>query len=105
MQYEYSYLCSYRTRIVAGKHGIGRINFVKNRFIGIKSRRVYKTPGGTLLREAHMDLEGICMDREVKRTTEGMSNEIAWLCYNGFWFAPEMELIQNSLDFGQRDIV
>mmetsp|Transcript_27049 Transcript_27049/g.56683 ORF Transcript_27049/g.56683 Transcript_27049/m.56683 type:complete len:124 (-) Transcript_27049:87-458(-) len=52
-----------------------------------------------------MDLEGICMDREVKRITEGMSNEFARLCYNGFWFAPEMELIRNSLDFGQRDIV
>jgi len=90
---------------IAGKHGIGRIDIVENRFVGINSRGVYETPGGTLLREAHMDLEGICMDREVKRITEGMSNEFARLCYNGFWFAPEMELIRNSLDFGQRDIV
>ncbi|MGK3744695.1 MAG: argininosuccinate synthase [Bacillariaceae sp.] len=90
---------------IAGKHGIGRIDIVENRFVGIKSRGVYETPGGTLLREAHMDLEGICMDREVKRITEGMSAEFSRLCYNGFWFAPEMELIRHSLDFGQRDVI
>jgi argininosuccinate synthase len=90
---------------IAGKHGIGRIDIVENRFVGIKSRGVYETPGGTLLRCAHMDLEGICMDREVKRIAEGMSNEFARLCYNGFWFAPEMELIRNSLTFAQRDVV
>jgi len=90
---------------IAGKHGVGRLDMVENRFVGIKSRGVYETPGGTLLREAHMDLEGICMDREVKRITEGMSNEFARLCYNGFWFAPEMELIRHSLDFAQRDVI
>mmetsp|Transcript_27697 Transcript_27697/g.42662 ORF Transcript_27697/g.42662 Transcript_27697/m.42662 type:complete len:418 (+) Transcript_27697:45-1298(+) len=89
---------------IAGKHGIGRIDIVENRFVGIKSRGVYETPGGTLLRAAHMDLEGICMDREVKRITEGLSNEFARLCYNGFWFAPEMELIRNSITFSQRDV-
>jgi argininosuccinate synthase len=90
--------------MIAGKHGIGRIDIVENRFVGIKSRGVYETPGGTLLREAHMDLEGICMDREVKRITEGLANEFSRLCYNGFWFAPEMELIRNSIDFSQRDV-
>lgn len=90
--------------MIAGKHGIGRIDIVENRFVGIKSRGVYETPGGTLLRAAHMDLEGICMDREVKRITEGLANEFARLCYNGFWFAPEMELIRNSIDFSQRDV-
>merc|ERR1712127_1074839 len=89
---------------IAGKHGIGRIDIVENRFVGIKSRGVYETPGGTLLREAHMDLEGICMDREVKRIAEGMANEFARLCYNGFWFAPEMDLVRNSVDFSQRDV-
>mmetsp|Transcript_10880 Transcript_10880/g.22265 ORF Transcript_10880/g.22265 Transcript_10880/m.22265 type:complete len:421 (-) Transcript_10880:99-1361(-) len=89
---------------IAGRNGVGRIDIVENRFVGIKSRGVYETPGGTLLREAHMDLEGICMDREVKRITEGLSNEFARLCYNGFWFAPEMELIRNSIDFSQRDV-
>lgn len=89
---------------IAGKHGIGRIDIVENRFVGIKSRGVYETPGGTLLREAHLDLEGICMDREVKRITEGLAAEFARLCYNGFWFAPEMDLIRNSIDFGQKDV-
>merc|ERR1712176_893534 len=55
---------------IAGKHGIGRIDIVENRFVGIKSRGVYETPGGTLLRAAHLGLEGITMDREVKRITE-----------------------------------
>jgi len=89
---------------IAGKHGIGRIDIVENRFVGIKSRGVYETPGGTLLRAAHLDLEGITMDREVKRITEGMSNEFARLCYNGFWFAPEMELIRHAIDYSQRDV-
>jgi argininosuccinate synthase len=89
---------------IAGKHGVGRIDIVENRFVGIKSRGVYETPGGTLLREAHLDLEGICMDREVKRITEGLASEFARLCYNGFWFAPEMDLIRNSIDFSQKDV-
>jgi len=89
---------------MAGKHGVGRIDIVENRFVGIKSRGVYETPGGTILREAHLDLEGICMDREVKRITEGLAAEFARLCYNGFWFAPEMDLIRNSINFSQRDI-
>jgi argininosuccinate synthase len=90
---------------VAGKHGVGRIDIVENRFVGIKSRGVYETPGGTILRATHLDLEGICVDREVKRITEGLSSEFARLCYNGFWFAPEMELIRHSINFSQRDVV
>mmetsp|Transcript_21307 Transcript_21307/g.34875 ORF Transcript_21307/g.34875 Transcript_21307/m.34875 type:complete len:450 (+) Transcript_21307:29-1378(+) len=89
---------------IAGANGIGRIDIVENRFVGIKSRGVYETPGGTLLRDAHVDLEGICMDREVKRITEGMGIEFARLCYNGFWFAPEMDLIRHAVDFSQRDV-
>jgi len=89
---------------LAGKHGIGRIDIVENRFVGIKSRGVYETPGGTLLRAAHMDLEGVTMDREVKRITENMALEFARLCYNGFWFAPEMDLVRNSIQFSQRDV-
>jgi argininosuccinate synthase len=65
---------------------------------------VYETPGGTILRAAHLDLEGITMDREVKRITEMLSAEFARLCYYGFWFAPEMDLIKHSVDFGQRDV-
>lgn len=89
---------------IAGKHGIGRIDIVENRFVGIKSRGVYETPGGTLLRAAHLDLEGITMDREVKRIAENMASEFARLCYNGFWFAPEMDLIRHALDYSQRDV-
>jgi len=89
---------------IGGANAIGRIDIVENRFVGIKSRGVYETPGGTLLREAHMDLEGICMDREVKRITEGLANEFARLCYNGFWFAPEMDLIRNSITYSQKDV-
>ncbi|KAL7533206.1 hypothetical protein ACHAWF_004380 [Thalassiosira exigua] len=89
---------------IAGANAIGRIDIVENRFVGIKSRGVYETPGGTLLRDAHMDLEGLCMDREVKRIAEGMGNEFARLCYNGFWFAPEMDLIRHSVSYSQRDV-
>lgn len=89
---------------IAGANGIGRIDIVENRFVGIKSRGVYETPGGTLLRDAHVDLEGLCMDREVKRITEGMGIEFARLCYNGFWFAPEMDLIRHSITYSQRDV-
>jgi len=89
---------------IAGANAIGRIDIVENRFVGIKSRGVYETPGGTLLRDAHMDLEGICMDREVKRISEGLGTEFAHLCYNGFWFAPEMDLIRHSVDYSQRDV-
>lgn len=89
---------------IGGQHAVGRIDIVENRFVGIKSRGVYETPGGTILLAAHRDIEGICMDREVKRITEGLSNEFARLCYNGFWFAPEMDLIRHSMDYSQKDI-
>jgi len=93
--------CNY----VAGKHGVGRIDMVENRFVGIKSRGVYETPGGTLLRIAHLDIESMCMDREVKRISDVLSSEFSTLCYNGFWFAPEMELVRHSISFAQRDIM
>lgn len=89
---------------VAGANGVGRIDIVENRFVGIKSRGVYETPAGTVLRLAHQDLEGITMDREVLRLRDSLSAEFATLCYNGFWYAPEMELILNSIDFSQRGI-
>jgi len=89
---------------IAGANGVGRIDIVENRFVGIKSRGVYETPAGTVLRAAHMDLEGITMDREVMRIRDTLSAEFARLCYNGFWYAPEMELIMNSIDFSQRGV-
>lgn len=88
----------------AGANGVGRVDLVENRFVGIKSRGVYETPAGTVLRAAHLDLEGITMDREVMRIRDSLSAEFARLCYNGFWYAPEMELIMNSIDFSQQNI-
>lgn len=89
---------------VAGANGVGRIDIVENRFVGIKSRGVYETPAGTVLREAHLDLEGITMDREVMRIRDMMTAEFSRLCYNGFWYAPEMELVMNSIEFSQRNV-
>jgi len=89
---------------LAGKHGIGRIDIVENRFVGIKSRGVYETPGGTILREAHLDLEGLCMDREVMKVRDTLSAKFAEFAYNGFWFAPEMEFVRNAIDYSQKNI-
>ncbi len=72
--------------------------------MGSMSRGCYETPAGTVLREAHLDLEGITMDRDVMRIRDMMSADFAHLCYYGFWYAPEMELIMNSIDFSQRNI-
>lgn len=88
----------------ANKHGIGRIDIVENRFVGIKSRGVYETPGGTILRHAHLDLEGLCMDREVMKVRDMLSEKFAEFCYNGFWFAPEMEMVRNAIEFSQAHI-
>jgi len=89
---------------VAGANGVGRIDLVENRFVGIKSRGVYETPAGTVLRIAHLDLEGITMDREVMRIRDMLSAEWARLCYNGFWYAPEMDLVMNSINFSQKNV-
>lgn len=87
-----------------GANGVGRIDIVENRFVGIKSRGVYETPGGAILRDAHLDLEGITMDREVKRIRDNLAQEFATLCYNGFWYAPEMDLVMNAVNFSQKNV-
>ena len=79
---------------LGGRHGIGRIDIVENRFVGIKSRGVYETPGGTVLHAALRDLEGIAMDREVRRLRDMLSPRFAEIIYNGFWFSPEMDFIE-----------
>jgi argininosuccinate synthase len=79
---------------VAGLHGVGRIDMVENRFVGIKSRGVYETPAGTVLHHALRDLEGLAMDREVLRLRDMLSPRFAEIIYNGFWFSPEMDFIQ-----------
>jgi argininosuccinate synthase len=79
---------------VAGRHGVGRIDIVENRFVGIKSRGVYETPAGTVLHAALRDLEGVAMDREVLRLRDSLSPKFTELIYNGFWFSPEMDFIR-----------
>ncbi len=83
-----------RLNELGGLHGVGRIDIVENRFVGIKSRGVYETPGGTILHAALRDLEGIAMDREVLRLRDSLSPKFAELIYNGFWFSPEMDFIR-----------
>ncbi len=79
---------------LGGHHGIGRIDIVENRFVGIKSRGIYETPGGTILHHALRDLEGIAMDREVRRLRDMLSPRFTEIIYNGFWFSPEMDFIE-----------
>jgi argininosuccinate synthase len=81
-----------------GMNGIGRLDMVENRFVGMKSRGVYETPGGTILRAAHRDLETITLDREVMKIRDSLVPRYSELIYNGFWFAPEMRLLQKLMD-------
>jgi argininosuccinate synthase len=83
-------------------NGIGRIDIVENRFVGIKSRGVYETPGGTILYTALRDLEGIAMDKEVQRLRDTLSPKFAEIIYNGFWFSPEMEFLSGAFEKGQQ---
>lgn len=87
----------------AGSHGVGRIDIVENRFVGIKSRGVYETPAGTVLHAAHRALESITLDREVLHLREDLSRRYARMVYNGFWFSPERERLQETMDaIGER---
>jgi argininosuccinate synthase len=89
---------------LGSKHGIGRLDMVENRFVGIKSRGVYETPGGTILLNAHRDLEGLVMDREVMKIRDVLSLKVAELIYNGFWFSPEFEFLMKCIDASQEGI-
>ncbi len=86
---------------LGGENGIGLLDMVENRFVGIKSRGVYETPGGTILFAAHRDIEGIAMDREVMKLRDMLSPKFAELVYNGFWFSPEMDFLRASIDKSQ----
>lgn len=79
---------------LGGKHGIGRVDIVENRFVGMKSRGIYETPGGSIILAAHRDLETLTIDREAQKVRDSLIPEYATLVYNGFWFAPEREAIQ-----------
>jgi len=86
---------------LAGKNGIGLLDMVENRFVGIKSRGVYETPAATVLHIAHMDLEGIAMDREVMRLRNMLTPKFAELIYYGFWFSPEMDFLMAAIEKSQ----
>ena len=90
--------------ILGGRNGIGRIDLVENRFVGIKSRGVYETPGGTILRVAHMAMESITMDREVMHLRDSLIPKYAELVYYGFWFSPEMKVLQAMIDETQKTV-
>jgi len=83
---------------IAGRHGVGRLDMVENRFVGMKSRGVYETPGGTLLHIARRDLEGICLDREAMHLRDSLITRYAECVYYGFWFSPEREAMQALVD-------
>ncbi|PHQ89675.1 MAG: argininosuccinate synthase [Sulfurimonas sp.] len=84
------------------KHGIGRIDIVENRFVGMKARGCYETPGGTIMLKAHRAIESICLDREEAHMKDGMIAKYAELIYNGFWFSPEREMMQAAIDITQK---
>lgn len=96
-------LFQYLNRL-GSENGIGRVDIVENRFVGIKSRGVYETPAGTILRIAHMDIEGIAMDREVQKLRDMLTPKISELIYNGFWFSPEMDFLMSAIDKSQEVI-
>lgn len=83
---------------IGGRHGVGRLDMVENRFVGIKSRGVYETPGGTILHTARRDLEGLTMDRQVMRLRDELSLKVAELIYYGFWFSPEFDLLMGTME-------
>ncbi len=89
---------------VGGRHGVGRADVVESRFVGMKCRGVYETPGGTIMRIAHRALEAITLDREVMHIRDSLIPDYARLIYNGFWFAPERELLQQMVDLSQENV-
>jgi argininosuccinate synthase len=89
---------------IGGEHGIGRVDLLENRSVGMKSRGVYETPGGTILREAHMAVEQITMDREVMRIRDSLIPEYARMVYAGYWFSPEREMLQALVDDSQKSV-
>jgi argininosuccinate synthase len=88
----------------AGRHGIGRVDMVENRFVGMKSRGVYETPGGTVLHAAHRAVESITLDREVMHERDRLMPRFAELIYNGFWFSPEMAFLRAAIERSQENV-
>jgi argininosuccinate synthase len=89
---------------LAGKHGVGRVDMVENRYVGMKSRGVYETPGGTVLQFAHRQMESLTMDRETMHLRDGLIPRYAEMVYNGFWFAPERLALQALVEETQKHV-
>jgi argininosuccinate synthase len=89
---------------MGGKNGVGRVDIVENRYVGMKSRGVYETPGGTILRVAHQAVESITMDREVMHIRDGLVPKYADMIYNGYWFSPERVMLQSLIDKSQENV-
>ena len=89
---------------LGAKHGIGRIDIVENRFVGMKSRGAYETPGGTIMLKAHRAIESICLDREEAHLKDELMPRYAKLIYNGFWFSPERRMLQSAIDETQKNV-
>jgi argininosuccinate synthase len=93
-----------RLNELGGAHGIGRLDMVENRFVGMKSRGVYETPGGTILQAAHRGIESLCLDRGAMHLKDELMPRYAELIYNGFWFSPEREMLQALIDKSQEKV-
>jgi argininosuccinate synthase len=93
-----------KLNFIGGEHGIGRVDLVENRFVGMKSRGIYETPGVTILQAAHRALESITMDREVMRLRDSLGVKFAESIYYGFWFAPETEILRSMIDQTQENV-
>jgi argininosuccinate synthase len=94
----------YKLNKIGGKNGVGRVDMVENRFVGIKSRGVYETPGGTILHAAHRAIESITMDREVMHLRDTLTPKFSELIYYGFWYSPEMAMLRAAIDESQKTV-
>ena len=89
---------------LGGKHGIGRLDLVENRYVGMKSRGCYETPGGTIMLRAHRAIESVCLDREVAHLKDDLMPRYAALIYNGYWWSPERRMLQTMIDASQANV-
>jgi argininosuccinate synthase len=89
---------------LGGKHGIGRLDLVENRYVGMKSRGCYETPGGTIMLRAHRAMESVTLDREVLALKDDLMPRYARMIYNGYWFSPERQLLQKLIDESQKPV-
>ncbi|XP_028664371.1 argininosuccinate synthase isoform X2 [Erpetoichthys calabaricus] len=89
---------------IGSKHGVGRVDIVENRFIGMKSRGIYETPGGTILRQAHLDIEAFTLDREVRKIKQSLAVQFSEQIYNGFWYSPECDFVRHCITRSQENV-